>query len=268
MSERSFLFVPADRPDRFSKALSSSADVVVFDLEDAVLPSAKSMARDLVADWLSANEHKRVGVRINANSTDWYHDDLKMISAHADLAAVMIPKLQSKDDIASVRSGSGGQIPIIGLVETTKGYLNLRALSTSDGLVRLAFGSVDFCTETGIRNYDTVLDPVRLEFSIVSSFAGLAPPLDGVTLAISDHKQLLRDVNQARLLGFGGKLCIHPSQVQIVNEYFLPSREEIEWAKRVIEASRNSAVTTVDGKLVDHPIVLQATRLLQLATDR
>lgn len=256
---RSFLFVPGDRPERFDKAANSGAHSIVIDLEDAVSMATKEQARDAAAAWLTPG--RVAGVRINGADTPWFNDDLSMVKATPS-AAVMLPKADA-DSLAYTASALPGR-PIIALVETVKGYMELRQLAAVPGLVRIAFGSVDFGSETGIADEGDAMTAIRTQILLESCFAGLLPPIDGVSVGFNDEQQMRNDALRSRQLGFGGKLCIHPKQVAAVNGAFLPTAEQLAWAGRVmaaIEAS-NGGVTTVDGKMVDKPVVDQARRIL------
>ena len=261
---RSLLFVPGDRPERFAKALATGADLVVIDLEDAVLPNAKDVARRTVREWLSGAEGQNVAVRVNAPGTLWHDDDMDVVAGARHVVALVLPKADNRDTLeASAARLAAGQ-NLIALVETVQGYLDVRRLVFARGLSRIAFGSVDFSSECGIRGLGSELDPVRVELVVASRAAGIMPPIEGVTIAVADSDLLSSDIDRARRLGFGGKLCIHPSQVEAVNRGFSPSAEELDWARRVLEASGAGGAVTVDGKLVDKPVVEQASRLLGL----
>lgn len=265
-TERSFLFVPADRPERFAKALATGADLVVIDLEDAVQPDAKVAARHRLADWLESTEARPVMVRVNAAETPWHEDDLRALAGKPNLAGLMLPKADTAEAIASVRAHLPAERPLVALMETIRGYLDLRRLVHVPGLSRLAFGSVDFCAETGIGGLGVELDAIRTELVVVSRGAGLPPPVEGVTLAVQDGVALEADIRHARRFGFGGKLCIHPSQVAAVNAGFSPDEKEIDWARRVITAMDGAhGAVTVDGKLVDRPMIAQASAILERA---
>ncbi len=264
MRDRSYLFVPADRPERFAKALATGADCVVIDLEDAVLPAAKTAARDTLHTWLAGPDARPVAVRVNAADTAWHRDDLAALAGLPAVVGLMLPKADTPDAIASVaaRVPVGGSL--VALIETVRGYMDLRQLVRVPGLSRLAFGSVDFCTEAGIAGMGAELDAVRTELVLASRSAGLEPPIEGVTLAVTDAQALLADIDHARRFGFGGKLCIHPSQVAAVNAGFSPDPTQIDWAQRVLAACAGShGAVTVDGKLVDRPILIQAQAILE-----
>jgi citrate lyase subunit beta/citryl-CoA lyase len=139
----------------------------------------------------------------------------------------------------------------------------MREVAQCKGVVRLAFGSFDFGVDAGIDGTGSELDHVRAQFVIESRFVGLQPPIDGVTLATNDADAITADVFDARRFGFGGKLCIHPKQVDAVNGGFAPSDAEREWAARVLAAIAQNprGAISVDGKLVDKPIVDRARRI-------
>jgi citrate lyase subunit beta/citryl-CoA lyase len=265
--ERSFLFVPADRPERFAKALATSADRIIIDLEDAVAPNAKAAARDILVNWLEGALASPVMVRVNAVTTTWYDDDMRAMAGLPKLVGLMLPKAEGIDAIAGTRAKLSENKSLVGLVETVRGVADLRAVAGTPGLSRLAFGTVDFCLETGIEGQGPELDFVRTQLTLESCLAGLVAPIDGVTVDIKAPDVLETDIARARRYGFGGKLCIHPSQVDPINTGFLPSANSIDWARRVIEAAKSGAgAVTVDGKLVDRPIVLQAEKILARVT--
>ncbi|MPM53853.1 (3S)-malyl-CoA thioesterase [bioreactor metagenome] len=260
---RSFLFVPGDRPERFDKAAASGAHDIILDLEDAVGMEAKPRARDQVRDWLVAGGHKAI-VRINAAGTPWFDDDLRMIQAVPN-AAVMLPKADQRS-LAHVTQALPGR-RVIALIETVSAYLDLKAVCSVGGVEQLAFGSVDFSTESGIADEDHALDSVRVQIVLESVRAGLLAPIDGVSVNFSDTGLITQDARRSRDLGFGGKLCIHPAQVAPVNAAFAPSAAELDWARRVLAAFEASAgaATAVDGKMIDKPLVDKARRIVASA---
>lgn len=265
--ERSLLFVPGQRAALFDKALATKADRVIIDLEDAVPPALKGAARDGLANWLGSAASRPVCVRINAADTPWYDDDLRALAGLANVAAVMLPKADGLDGVRATRAAMAiPDIALIALVESAAGVLRLSELAGSGAVTRLAFGTVDFGLDTGIDGQGAVLDPIRLHFTLASRAANLPPPIDGVTVALQDDALIRDDIARAKSLGFGGKLCIHPAQVDPINAGFLPDPLQIAWAQRVLDAwATATGVVAVDGKLVDRPIVLQAERILASA---
>lgn len=265
VNERSLLFVPGDRPERFGKALAVGADRVVIDLEDAVLPAAKDGARDHIANWLSQAGSAEIAIRINGTDTSWSSDDLALAVSSPRVAAIMLPKAEKKATIEAIAARLRRGQRLIALVETAAGYVDRLDIARARGISRIAFGSVDFCAETGIGSMGDELNGVRMELVIASAAAGLPAPIEGVTLQVKDAVILAEDVATARRLGFGGKLCIHPSQVAAVNDGFSPSENELDWARRVLAAASTQGAVVVDGRLVDKPVLDRAKRLLAAA---
>lgn len=264
MIERSFLFVPGDRPERFGKALATEAHRVVIDLEDAVAIDVKAQARAQIAEWLRSQDdvRERIVIRVNGYGTPWHEEDVSMVRA-ANVRAVMAPKAEDAAQLADIAARCAEGVELIALVESVAGVVRMREIAQCERVSRLAFGSFDFGVDAGIDGTGRELDLVRSQFVLESRFAGLPPPIDGVTLATDDIDAIDADVLDARRFGFGGKLCIHPKQVDAVNRGFAPSAAEREWAARVLaalEANPRGAIS-VDGKLVDKPIVDRARRI-------
>jgi citrate lyase subunit beta/citryl-CoA lyase len=137
-------------------------------------------------------------------------------------------------------------------------------LARGSSIQRLIFGSIDFQVDLGINGEGDELLHFRSQLVLVSRVAGIQPPVDGVTTEIDDAERLRSDTLRGKNIGFGAKLCIHPRQVELVNECFRPSREEVLWATRIVEAAGNAngAAVAVDGKMVDKPVLLRAEAIL------
>lgn len=258
---RSYLFVPGDRPERFSKAMSAGADAVILDLEDAVSIPAKDAAREAVAAAL--DPARPAFVRVNARETAWFEEDLRAI-ARPGLAGVMLPKAERADDAARVEAVTGAKV--LALVESAAGLWNALEVGRCAAVSRIAFGSIDYQVDLNLDGEGEPLLHARSQLVLASRVAGLPPPVDGVSVAIDDVAAIEADALRARRLGFGGKLCIHPKQVAVVNGCFSPTAAELDWARRVvaaIEASGGAAVA-VDGKMVDKPVLMRAQRILGL----
>lgn len=249
---RSVLFVPGDRPERFDKALASEADVIVIDLEDAVLPEGKVRARELVGAW--PHKLKPVIVRTNSVDTEWFADDLLMLR-NAGYQSMMLPKAQSVQDLDAVLKICGPEMHIYPLIETVRGIVSQRAIAAHPSAERLVFGSVDFSKDSGIMDEAGWL-PFRVEMVLASKLAGLNAPIDGTLLSWDNPEYLRQQASISRGLGFAGRLCIHPLQVLPVNQGMLASAAQIEWAKRVVLAFETSVsgAIVVDNKLVDKPV--------------
>ena len=253
------LFVPADRPERYAKATASGADAILIDLEDAVAPDAKAAARLAVCRQGALPNHNAVFVRVNGPMTAWYADDVAAVSK-LPIAGVVLPKAESASDIQALSASLPGK-PIIALVETARGLAAARDIARAAESLRLAFGSFDFCADIGVAHTREALLAARSEVVLASRLGDLPPPIDGVTTSIDDAALIADDARYAHMLGFGGKLCIHPRQVVPVRQGFAPSADEIAWAKRILSAGGGGAVS-VDGTMVDAPVRRRAEQIL------
>ena len=263
---RSYLFVPGNRPDRYAKAIAAGADAVIVDLEDAVPPQDKSSARASLAAWLSP-EHP-VHIRVNGAESQWFREDLAVCNKPG-VAGVLLPKAERVEDIRILADNSGTATPVLALIETARGFWNAHALTQAPKVRRFVFGSIDFQLDVGIQGEEELLY-FRSQLVLVSRVAGLEPPVDGVTTAIDDAERIRIDTLRAKRLGFGAKLCIHPKQVSLVNHCFEPSAEEESWAKRIVEAAEavRGAAVSVDGKMVDRPVIARAEAILSRIKQR
>jgi citrate lyase subunit beta/citryl-CoA lyase len=265
---RTLLFVPGHRADRFLKALASGADAVVIDLEDAVPPELKVTARlGLQEAWAEVQAAGvPVVIRINNPRSPWGEADLSAVAALSPPpAALMVPKAESAGDVRWAREAVP-QAAVLPLIESAEGLDALREIAAAEGVQRLVVGHIDFMADTGLRCSadERELDPLRFAVALQTRVHRLAPAIDGVTTAIGDAERLRADTRRALNFGFGGKLCIHPSQVGAVHDAMTPSEEELAWARRVVAADQASggAAVQLDGRMVDRPVVLQAQRTL------
>jgi citrate lyase subunit beta/citryl-CoA lyase len=256
------LFVPGDRPERFAKAIASGADAVIIDLEDAVAPQAKAGARAAARDYLGREGHAAL-LRINAPGTKWEEDDLSICSAPGVLG-VVCPKTENPTDLARIAEHLRPGTALFPLIETAKGLRDIHAIAATDRIGRLLFGSVDLSLDLNLdpSECEPELSSYRALLVLASRAAGLAPPVDGVTLDLQNEAALLGVTQAARRAGFGAKLCLHPSQIAVVHQAFAPSAEELDWARRVLVAScGQSGAFSFEGRMVDAPVLARA-RLL------
>ncbi len=258
---RSYLFVPANRQDRYAKACATRAHAVIVDLEDAVPPADKASARAALVGWLP-RAPRPVLVRINAAGTDWFDADLQGCARAANVDGVLVPKAERASDLLRVANACPGT-PIYPLIETAHGLWDVLEIAQVSAVRALLFGSLDFQADLGVLDDDLLY--ARSQIVVASRVAGIEPPIDGVTQVIDDAELLRRDSYRARHLGFGGKACIHPAQVDIVNACFAPSAEELEWAERIVAAFSKAAgsAVLVDGRMVDRPVLLKAEAILR-----
>jgi citrate lyase subunit beta / citryl-CoA lyase len=258
---RSYLFVPGDRPDRFDKALAAGADAVIVDLEDAVPPAKKIEAREAIGNWLSTE--KAVVLRINADTTEWFREDLLLARAPG-VAGIILPKAEHIDRALLGICNETGKF-LLPQIETAQGFANGRALASAPGVQRLLFGTLDFQMDLGIDGEGDELAYYRSEMVLISRLAQIQPPVDGPSTVLDDAAQLTADTRRAKRMGFGGKLCIHPRQVAHVNAAFTPTADELVWARRVVAAAAQSkgAAVALDGRMVDRPVILKAEQIVR-----
>jgi len=263
---RSALFVPANRPDRFPKALASGADAVIVDLEDSVAPDAKTAARDALARHAAEHPQDRLWVRINDGSTPWFEDDLALCRELSAVAGIFLPKAQAAEHVYTV---SGAGKPLIPIIESAQGLRVLDEIAQANGVERLTFGILDLMVEFGTRpqteGAQRILDQVRFQILQASRMHGLADPVDTIYADFSDEAGLESAAVLARDMGFGGKLCIHPRQVPVVHRVHRPLPEELDWARRVVEHAERTGeyAFRLDGRMVDLPVIESARRVLE-----
>lgn len=268
---RTFLFVPASRPERIAKALASGTDVVVVDLEDAVAPADKPAARQALLNWLDANPDEQVSVRINACDTPWHEEDLAACQ-HTGVGAVMLPKADSAVQVEHAYDTSGK--PVLCIVETGQGIEALPHIAGARGCARLMFGKLDLAVELDLIPDESdpeelVFLPWRAMLVLASQRARLPAPVDGVFTVIGDQAGLALYAKRARRHGFSGQLLIHPSQVAEAGAAFTPSAQDIEWAQAVcrLADAAAGAVVVLDGRMVDAPVMARARNILALAAE-
>jgi citrate lyase subunit beta / citryl-CoA lyase len=263
--DRSYLFAPGHSPRLLAKVFVAGADAVILDLEDAVPPGAKAVARRLVADALAA----RPGcawVRVNAARTPDCEADLAAVADRA--LGIRIPKASSSADVAWVADRAPG-LPLICAIETGRGVLAAAEIAAVPGVRYLAVGGVDLRRDLGLGDGDLTTLHVRSHLVVVSAASGLAPPIDGVYPHLDDETGLREQAEFARSLGFFGKSAIHPRQLPVLHEVFTPSAAEIAWARRVLsafDAAGGNALRLPDGEFVDLPVAQRARRLLHHTT--
>ena len=265
-----FLFVPGTRSERFIKALDSGASGVVLDLEDAVAEEDKDSARKAIRQaWPTFTEEqkRRLVIRTNSPGSKFYSADL-ILAQELQVGCLLIPKSESLDQI----NGAALVLPntaIIPMIETAIGLDRLREIANSNQVLRLALGNLDLQADLGMicDAQETELQTARYQIVLASRLAHIAPPIDGVTPSTDDVPRITEDAQRAKRMGFGGKLCIHPKQVAIVQSAFMPTEAEIHWAQRVIDADQASkgGAIKLDGKMIDRPVVLLARRTLAIA---
>jgi len=257
---RSFLFVPGDRPDRFEKAVAARADLVIIDLEDAVAPAHRADARDATARWLAGGG--RACVRVNGATSRDHQGDIDAVIDLPGLVAVMLAKTDDPARVASVAQQA--HVPVIPLIESAAGLARTAAIAATAGVGRLAFGHLDFALDIGAAPTRMAMLHARSTLVVASRAVGHPGPIDGVTTALDDPKALAEDLRHAKELGMTGKLLVHPGQVQGTHLAFLPTDDEVRWAKEVLHAtSTTGEAVRIDGQMIDAPVMARAAAILR-----
>ena len=280
---RSVIFVPGNQPNMLERARSFKTDVVMVDLEDSVPPAEKANARELARHWVGQlrQDGHRVVVRVNSLDTGLTRDEIAAVVC-ADLYGISIGKPESVWDIqetdriiSGAESSAGlspGQVRLIPWIENARAVMAAQQIAAaSPRIVAIAFGAEDYTNDMGIRRTDSgeeVYLP-RSAVPVAARAAGVAS-LDSPFVRFRDPEGLLQDARLSRQLGYTGKFAIHPAQLEIINETFSPSPEEVEYARRVVEtwsqaeaAGRGSVA--LDGRMIDVPVLKRAQNLLSLA---
>lgn len=272
MTRRSVMFTPGDRPEMLRKAPDSGADVIVFDLEDAVSPERKPEAREAVADLLTDpgfDPEPEVCVRVNPE----FVEDLAVLE-RARPDSLMLPKVAGQANVAALDERVrqfGGSVPVLALIESAAGVLAAPEIAAREVTDALVFGAEDLSADIGATrtNEGTEVLYARERVVIAASAAGIEA-IDTVYTDIEDHGGLASETRFAIQLGYDGKMAIHPSQVEPINEAFAPAPEDIEWAERVLDAHERAkgdgqGVFRVDGEMIDAPLIARAKRITERA---
>lgn len=277
---RSLLFVPGAEPRKLERARQAGADTLLFDLEDSVAAPQKAQARQLVAAALRAGDFggAEAAVRVNAPGTADFEADVQAV-IDAGGRTLMLPKSESAEGMARVDAlvrrcePEPGSVKLLLLIESPAGIANLAAIAAaSPRIAALCFGHADFSLSMGLAEADAsrgIVYHARCTLVIAARACGVAP-IDSVHLAVKDDDAFRRDTELGLQLGFEGRLCIHPRQVQIANEVYTPGAAQIEYARRVLEAcaraeAEGRGVFTVDDKMIDAPLVAVQRRVLERA---
>ena len=267
---RSFLFTPADKPQLFEKAISSDADLVIFDLEDAVAVSNKEAARNNIKSYFSGkrNDKKLTGIRINSLKTIAGLEDLLLLSGMETLpAALVLPKLESHYELRIINElipKIAEQTAVIGLIETAYALANLADIVMPGfGLSALVLGAADLSSDLGCANtYDNLL-VARTQLITAAVSAGLEA-IDSPFFDLKDPVALENETNKIASLGFTAKAAIHPAQLAVINHIFTPTGEQVKEAKEII-AMAQKGVGVLNGKMVDNAMAVKAKKVIAKA---
>ena len=272
---RSALFTPGTEAARLRKAVTSGADVCIFDLEDSVPPSRIGEARAIVREALHELAGRaRIWLRVHPASSREMEEDLNAVPL-TTLEAVVLPKASHRDDVQTCRRAmkqarTTAELPIIPIIESAAGVLGCAGIAEVTGVACLALGRFDLAADLGIDpdGASAALTMARASVVLASTAGRIDPPLDSPWLKIADLDGLRAAAEQARADGFGGMLIIHPSHVATVNGIFSPTPDELVWARGIVASSAEAesggrGAYTRDGQMVDEAIVKRARAILR-----
>ena len=267
MTARSYLYVPADRPEKLEKAAARGADALILDLEDSVALEEKPNARRLAKEWIETAD-RTVETWVRTNAGDLLAEDLQEILP-AGPDGILLSKVSSAEEVDHARSLAGKDVRLAALIETAAGVLNAREIAAS-GVERLAIGEADLSAELGIMLSDDgrEVNSIRMQIVLVSAAAGIDAPVGPVSTDFRDLDALRTSTEALKRVGFSSRAAIHPAQVSVINEVFMPSHEEVAAARRIIarfEEAGGAACVDDSGRMVDEAVVRSARRTLSTA---
>ncbi|CAM4193083.1 HpcH/HpaI aldolase/citrate lyase family protein [Lacicoccus alkaliphilus] len=279
--DKSWFFIPGSKDKFLSKSTELSADIIIFDLEDSVVPTEKASAREKIMPWLNHPDiHSKKYIRVNEIHSTYFIDDLQaLVSEHLD--GVVLPKTGGADDIKILdyllttfekqNDLKLNDIKIAPLIETGKGMMNaLEIASASPRVEAMAFGAEDYMLDVSIPGDDDhALLHARSTLAAASSAAGISQPVDSVFTDFKDEAGLKEASAMSRGYGFQGRLVIHPKQIETVNEVYAPTHSEVEEAEKIVDAFEASiddgdGAVAVEGKMIDPPVYERAKKLLKM----
>jgi citrate lyase subunit beta/citryl-CoA lyase len=280
------MFVPGHRQRMIDKALSLDADAIMLDIEDGVAPNEKDSARKNIADSLARAKAPATParyVRINAIGHARMNADLEAV-VRPGLDGLVCPKVDTSEEVRTVdailnekESSSGlakGSVKLLIAIESPRGLLNAAVIAAScPRIAGIMFGAEDFGREIGLPavREGQARDLIYARSSIVIAAASAhVQAVDGVWVDLNDTQGLLEFAKQSRQLGFSGMSCIHPAQIQAINQTFSPTAEEIDYCQQVLQAfeeanARGDGSIAFGGQLIDRPIVERARRTIEMA---
>lgn len=262
-----WLYVPGDRADRLPKALGSDADAVIVDLEDAVAPADKALARAVTAEFLSRSLAKPVVVRVNALDSPWIADDIAAIRDCPGLSAIRVPKVSGANDVDTMVGLIGARpVGVQCLVESALGLENAFEIAQHGRVVAIGLGEADLRADIGATS-ETGLAWARSRIINAASAAGLPSPPQSVYPYLQDQPGLEQSCAIGRELGFFGRAAIHPNQLATIVNSYVPTLAEVEKAKEIVQAASvdtlaNGSIALPDGRFVDAAIVAGANRTI------
>lgn len=280
---RSHLYVPGDQPDKLARAAERGADALIVDLEEAVAPNAKAAARHAVTAWLDAlipRPDVEIWVRVNPAGPLGEPPEEDLVVVHPAVTGIVQAKCQSRDALVRLdesigrreeRNGTAvGATKVAVLVESAAGVIALPSLAGAPRVARLQAGEADLAASLGMQPGpgSPEFTPLRWSLVVTSAAAGLDPPIGPVQTDVFDLEELRRTTVSLRRMGFGGRAALHPTQVQVINEVFMPTLEEVQSATALLTRFQEAVdggkgvFVQPDGLMVDQAVAASARQLL------
>ena len=276
LARSSWLFVPATRPERFIKAMNSGADAVILDLEDAVGMVEKSQARQNVVQFMknrsiaTSSEANAPSLWLRLNNDSQLEEDLQLcqsLAKHKVLAGVVLPKVT--DVLPIQQSFKALTLPIAVQIESAQGITKLSDIAESEGVMAISYGRLDISNQlnlkVGSQAEQDFFDHLRINLLLTSHTHGLIAPIESVYPDFKNEQGMTTTASYVSDLGFSGMLCIHPSQVAIVNQAFKVTADQLAFTTKVVEhyQQTDDSIFAIEGVMVDLPVILQCQKLLQ-----
>ncbi|PVG80826.1 CoA ester lyase [Nocardioides gansuensis] len=267
---RSALYVPGDAPDKLDKALGRGADELIVDLEDAVAPDRKEYAREVVADWLDRARDTEVGLWVRINPGPLQEPDVRAVAGHGSLRGFVVAKTESAEELVrldALLDELGSDCSVVPLLESAAAVLSAREIAAAPRVQRLQVGEADLRADVGVTlgEDERELLLVRSHVVLVSAAAGIAPPIAPVSTEFRDLDAFRRSTEALARLGFMGRACIHPAQVEVCHQVFTPTAHQLAWAEGVLAALESAAsgvALDVNGRMIDEAVARRARSLI------
>lgn len=261
------MFVPGDSEKKMEKCFQIEADVIIFDLEDAVSSDQKESARELILSFKKRHPvfPKPLFVRINPVASTDYEADMKLLH-HMGPDGILLPKTESAEQVQF--TAQRVKCELVPMIESALGLFRIHDIaSASPQITHLTFGSLDFCLDMNMEpsSDGQELHYIRYMLALASRLAKLNFPIDTVYSDFRDQEGFDKEAQRVRRLGFEGKLLIHPGQIESSNRLFRPTDVQLDWAERVISAiesasTKGEAVIQLDGEMIDAPVYKRAKK--------
>lgn len=278
MVQRSLLYSPGDNRGMLENAVETAADTVIFDLEDAVAPASKEAARRTVQSTLDALDDPvpNVAVRVNPYDRSGPEDvDAVVGDVATPPDSVLLPKVDDADPVEALHDQLAelgeADVGVVPLIETAAGVLSADDIAAAPGVTAVAYGDQDFTADVGATVTDDKTESLYArQRTVVAAAAAGIDAFDTVHTDIEDREGLREQTEFVVELGFDGKLAIHPDQIPVINEAFTPASDDIEWAEKVLAGQERASeadagVFTVDGQMIDPPLVERARTIVRRA---